>query len=477
VDADRRGLSARAVLAGFAATVALAVTAYESSRGVGRDVVYTVVTVVPVVAIPLGVRVNRIRKRLAWHLLAAMLSLLTVSNLLWAAGSIWGHWQTVEDELFYWGYPVAYVGVLTAAAILVAQRAPRDAGGVIDAALVGVCGAGMLWEWLLRPRLAPTFEDAGSRIFVLVSTLALMAALGSLLRVTATIGQARASLAFLFGSLSCTLVGNVTEELGYAGLKTELWIVSYLCLAAAAMHPAAAHVTTPTADRPDTVTSGRLVRLGLVLAVNPIVGGVPQLFGQPPDGLLLTVGALVSIPLVLFRVGQLARQRTEAEQAMAYRAAHDELTGLPNRRTVLDQLDRAVEQFNAGELDELTVLFCDLDGFKPINDRLGHQVGDEVLRIAAYRLRDCLRTGDLVGRFGGDEFLVVCQGPGGDEIVSRVGRVFDDPLVVADNRVTLGVSVGVARTGPDTATTSDALIAIADDSMYAVKRSRYRTVG
>jgi diguanylate cyclase (GGDEF)-like protein len=476
LDTDRRGLSSRAALAGFAAAVVLALTAYESSRA-ARDIVYTIVTVVPVVAIPLGIRANRIRKGLAWHLLTAMLSILTMSNLLWAAGSIWSHWTMVEDLFFYVGYPIAYLGMLTASWILVAQRAPRDAGGVIDAALVGVCGAGMLWEWLLRPGLAPLFQATGSRIFVLVTTLALMATLGSLLRVTATIGQGRASLAFLFGSLSCTLVGNVTEELGYSALKTELWIVSYLCLATAALHPAAAHVTTPTAERPDTVTSGRLVRLGLVLAVNPIVGGVPQLFGRPPDGLLLTVGTLVSIPLVLIRVGQLARQRAEAQQALAYQAAHDELTGLPNRRTVLDQLDRAVEQFNAGELDELTVLFCDLDGFKPINDRLGHQVGDEVLRIAAYRLRDCLRTGDLVGRFGGDEFLIVCQGPGGDEIVSRIDRVFDDPLLVSKGRARLGVSVGVARTTLGVSTTGDALVARADDAMYEVKRARHRAVG
>jgi diguanylate cyclase (GGDEF)-like protein len=404
-----------------------------------------------------------------------MMSVLTVSNILWAAGSVWGHWTAVEDLLFYWGYPVAYVGVLTASAILVAQRAPRDAAGVIDAALIGICGGGMLWEWLLRPGLTPLYHDAGSRAFVLISTLALMATLGSLLQVTATIGAARAALGFLFVSMSCTLIGNVTEELGYSVLKTELWIISYLSVGAAALHPAAARLTAATDDQqPDTVTSGRLVRLGLVLAVNPLVGGVPQLFGQPPDGLLLTLGTLVSIPLVLVRVGQLARQRAEAQQALAYQAAHDELTGLPNRRTVLDQLDRAVEQFNAGVLDRLTVLFCDLDGFKPINDGLGHQVGDEVLKIAALRLRDCVRAGDLVGRFGGDEFLVVCRGDGGDEVIARVERVFDDPLVVSKGKVRLGVSVGVTRTTPGTSTSADLLVALADDAMYEVKRARHR---
>jgi diguanylate cyclase (GGDEF)-like protein len=474
VEVDRRGLPSRAVLAGYAVTVALALTAYATTRGVASDIVYTVVTVLPVIAIPLGVRLNGIRKRRVWYLLAGAISVLTVSNLLYAAGSIWGHWTAAEDQLFYWGYPVAYVGLLTASWLLVAQRAPRDSGGVIDAALVGICGGGMLWEWLLRPGLPADYSDPGTQVFVLVSTLALMATLGSLLRVAAAIGRARASLVFLFVSLSCTLIGNVTEELGYSGLKTELWIISYLSLGAAALHPAAARLTTATDDRPAPVTSRRLVRLGLILAVNPLVGGVPQLFGRQPDGLLLTLGTLVSIPLVLIRVGQLARQRTEAQQALAYQAAHDELTGLPNRRTVLDQLDRAVEQVHAGELTRLTVLFCDLDGFKPINDRLGHQVGDEVLRIAALRLRDCVRTGDLVGRFGGDEFLIVCRGDGGDDVASRVERAFDDPLVVSKGTVRLGVSVGVAGTTPGAATTADALVALADDEMYVVKRARHR---
>nr|WP_240942561.1 GGDEF domain-containing protein [Planosporangium thailandense] len=263
------------------------------------------------------------------------------------------------------------------------------------------------------------------------------------------------------------------DQLGYPeGRSPFLWSPCWVSLAAAALHPAARYLTVPTHKEPDPVTSGRLLRLGLILAVIPLVGGVPQLFGQPSDGLLLTVGVLATIPLVLIRVGQLARQRTEAQDALAYQAAHDELTGLPNRRAVLEQLDRAVERFNAGELDQLTVLFCDLDGFKPVNDRLGHQVGDEVLRVAALRLHECVRASDLVGRFGGDEFLVICPHTCGDDIASRVERVFAAPLTVSAGPVTLGVSVGIARTSPGAPTTSDALVAAADGAMYAIKRAR-----
>ncbi len=263
------------------------------------------------------------------------------------------------------------------------------------------------------------------------------------------------------------------DPIGYGDHTNPLYVGCDLSIAAALLHPAARFLTMPATEEPEPVTGTRLLRLGLVLAVIPLIGGIPQVIGQPADGLLLTLGTLATIPLTLYRISLLAEQRSEALLALAHQATHDELTGLPNRRTVLEQLERAVRRMEAGELDQLAVLFCDLDGFKPINDRLGHQAGDEVLRIAAARLRGCVRSGDVVGRLGGDEFLIVSPHADSSDLRARVEAVFANPLQVAQEEVRLGVSIGVARTTAGTPTTGDGLVAVADEAMYEVKRARH----
>lgn len=106
-------------------------------------------------------------------------------------------------------------------------------------------------------------------------------------------------------------------------------------------------------------------------------------------------------------VESLTHQHAELD-ALENRAHHDPLTGLPNRAALARFLPRA-QQRNQGTQDGLAVLYLDLDGFKPVNDRYGHAAGDQVLREAASRMRGCLRGGDLVVRLGGDEFLMILQ--------------------------------------------------------------------
>ncbi len=139
----------------------------------------------------------------------------------------------------------------------------------------------------------------------------------------------------------------------------------------------------------------------------------------------------------------------------------DELTGLLNRRSLFDLLDR---DQRGGAL-----FFCDLDHFKPINDRHGHAVGDQVLQVVAARLRSCVRPGDVVTRTGGDEFVVLAHEVSdrvATQIAERITRAMREPIEVSGTQVELGISVGVARTdGP----LSDDDLARADQAMLADK--------
>jgi diguanylate cyclase (GGDEF)-like protein len=118
---------------------------------------------------------------------------------------------------------------------------------------------------------------------------------------------------------------------------------------------------------------------------------------------------------------------------------------------------------------------CDLDRFKEVNDRHGHRIGDEVLVEAAQRITDAVRSGDLVCRFGGDEFVVLCDGVAGAEeltaIRQRVVDAFAEPIDIGGLSVPVGISVGGALAEPGDAADPDAVILRADRAMYATKPS------
>jgi diguanylate cyclase (GGDEF)-like protein/PAS domain S-box-containing protein len=161
--------------------------------------------------------------------------------------------------------------------------------------------------------------------------------------------------------------------------------------------------------------------------------------------------------------------------ALRVRATFDELTGCHNRGSVMQALQAHIT--TQQRRSDRAVLFVDLDGFKAVNDRLGHAAGDELLRVVARELRDASRGHDLVGRLGGDEFLVVCpdigSGENGLALAERIADRLRGPLALAAGEVTVQVSIGVAWSAGD-AWDADALVDAADRAMYESKRERRR---
>jgi diguanylate cyclase (GGDEF)-like protein/PAS domain S-box-containing protein len=163
-------------------------------------------------------------------------------------------------------------------------------------------------------------------------------------------------------------------------------------------------------------------------------------------------------------------ERKRAEAQLAHQALHDELTGLPNRALLLDRLDQALAQ--AGRAGSgVAVLFLDLDRFKLVNDSRGHAAGDELLRGVADRLRAVLRPSDTVARFGGDEFVMVCQDAGAVgqamQVADRLIDALRRPLRLNGDDMFLNVSIGIAVS--DGATSGAELLRDADAAMYRAK--------
>jgi diguanylate cyclase (GGDEF)-like protein/PAS domain S-box-containing protein len=166
-------------------------------------------------------------------------------------------------------------------------------------------------------------------------------------------------------------------------------------------------------------------------------------------------------------------ERKEAEAVLTWRALHDPLTGLANRTLFLDRVTQALSR-RERRPSSLAVLFCDLDGFKDVNDGLGHESGDAVLTTVAERLRGAVRPSDTVARLGGDEFVILCEDLGGERealaIAQRLEAALADPVPLPDGDVTVTASVGVAL-ATSAHTDAHALLRDADSAMYRAKEA------
>jgi diguanylate cyclase (GGDEF)-like protein/PAS domain S-box-containing protein len=166
-----------------------------------------------------------------------------------------------------------------------------------------------------------------------------------------------------------------------------------------------------------------------------------------------------------------AQKQTEAD--LSRKATHDLLTGLPNRGLVLSRLGAALRSLRA-EPGEVHVLFVDLNGFKQVNDKHGHAVGDRVLRAAAERMKAALRPADTIGRIGGDEFVVIIKSlpmeTPAEEIAHRLAQAVAAPVALDEGTVSVRASIGHASID-DADYPAARLLGSADADMYRKKQS------
>jgi diguanylate cyclase (GGDEF)-like protein len=421
-----------------------------------------------------GTRVRT--ERTAWRALAVALVLCAIGNAIrtWATGMTGtGDVPPVADALNVLGYLTLYVTLLA----LIRVRVPRFHPSMWLDGLIGALGTMALGvAFLLGPYLTgsegraplPLVEVALPTFDLLL--LALLVAVGAILGVRFDRTLLLVSVAML-----CVLAGDVVlftrtvDGTFVDGGWTDLTWLAGILLVVLAAHSAR--------NRPAPLQDGDArSRVGWRLLALPLACNVASLvvlalgWGEemPVAAAWLAIGCVLA---ALCRTAVTFRE-VRAFNEVRQQARTDELSGLPNRRGLLEAAQRMLDEATAAR--PAALLLLDLDGFKEINDGLGHHAGDQLLRQVGPRLRAALADGELLGRLGGDEFAVLLPQASLDDAQERAERLRElilQPFVVEDIRLHVGVSIGVA-TAPVPAATVAELLRCADVAMYAAKSAR-----
>jgi diguanylate cyclase len=461
------------VHAGVVATTVTAAVAYTLAPPALRVVIFAMVTLVPVATFVSALATGHLTERRPWLVATAGVVLLAGCMAFWSGWVPGHHFGRAEGRAADFGIAAAHLLFLAGAALALRRRGVGDLAGLLDAALLGVCVAGPAWAWLIAPRLTGSATVPGEML-ALCDIAVLAAVLACLYRIGRRSPDARGPIGYLLLCCAATLgshiSGTLTARTGSSVPTAILLMIAYLTIAAAPLHPDAGRVTDPAGE--PARLSGRppLLWIGAALCANPLIGMIQGLRHDGVAGVVLPVCSMLAVPLVMLRLRQMSLLRSRAEQTLAHHALHDELTGLANRRHVSAEIDRALADLERGALGEVTLILLDLDGFKPVNDRFGHQAGDAVLRTVADRLTGAAGPDDVVARIGGDEFVVLCRGDVPADLAGLVSR----PIAVAGASVRVGVSAGAAAATRGEHLDRDTLIGRADAAMYAEKAAHRR---
>jgi diguanylate cyclase (GGDEF)-like protein len=455
-------------------------------RGLFADAVYVAIGLAGVVAIVAGVRINRPVRTRAWYLMA-------VGQATWVIGDIVLSWDSdvlgndrfpsPADPFYLLAYPV-----LTAGLLLLAQGRRRwgDRSGLLDTLIVTV-GLGLLsWVLLARPTAESYREDSAAAAAVaLAYPVGDILLLAMLILFLTTPGAWTRSLRLLLAAVALLIAADTASlALDLVTFDSSkpldiLWLTSYVFWGAAALHPSMYALSKPGETLPVRFTRARLAALTLAVLIAPATLAVQQLLGLPLDVWAVVIGSVLTFVLVVARmnlsIDQILaanRQREQLQEDLAHQAAHDSLTGLPNRAQAMRLIQGALSRAQrSGAI--IGLLFIDLDGFKRVNDTLGHAAGDEVLREAAQRMVRSVRGGDTVARLGGDEFVVLLE-PLDEQasavsVADRLMAEVSSPIPLASGRsVRVGASIGVALS-QDGTTDPDLLLNEADVAVYRAK--------
>ena len=409
-------------------------------------------------------------ERAVWTVAAAAWILSVVGNLLYSvAPTNASTFPTWGDACYLAAYPL--IAVL-AFRLLHVRGAPVQPSAWLDGAVTALGVTACTVAFVLVPSLSMAgLTGSAATLTYPVADVLLLALLAGVIAVLGL--HEDLGLLLIGAAMVCKLTGDVLmtraqAQGGYViGGPVDLSWISAALLTMTAAHLAPHQPSNRRAPGPGPSRTGWRV---LVIPLAATVGSLVVLGDQWGDGSssVAEVAALACLAGALARTAVTFREVVGLHEVRR-QATTDDLTGLPNRRALLACAEKELASGGPTAL-----LLLDLDGFKAVNDGLGHQVGDELLRALGERMRPGLRPGDTLARFGGDEFAVLMPGALPADALAVAERLHDlacGPVTLGGVPVRVGASIGVA-TAPDQTRDLPDLLRFADTAMYVAKSNR-----
>lgn len=359
----------------------------------------------------------------------------------------------------------------------------RDLNSTLDATVAGLAALAVAWIYLITPTLAQQDVPVSVRI-----ALALYPALSIFLvtisfRFAVGMGPSRPVAYQLFVlTIAAMSLGDVVfmlVELNLVSLAGWVHVpygVAVIAVAAMVSHPSVVEITKAVPVVEHGPRRGLVVVSVAVSVPGMVALASPDTRSSDRIVLAVIVGALMVASG--FRVFYALRDHARSEARLAHLASHDALTGLPNRSSIEKMLNESFAVRDP-ETSGLALLLMDLDRFKIVNDTLGHGTGDDLLKAVADRLSENVRAFDVVGRIGGDEFVIllsaVRDADEAFEIAERTRLMFGTPFEVGTVQIPITASVGVRYVAPTEEVEAETVMRDADTAMYASKDSQTAT--
>ena len=443
------------------------------ATGVFGQALYPLIVMASSVAALCGLRRVRPSQRWPWRTLIVVGVLWSIAGAVRqfssATGDLSPSRSLLPDVFAFPGYVLFVVAMF---GLVNTQRMERDRGLFIDALLIAIGSASVVFAMVITPTLQLPGASRIARVAIAIYpgiSLWLMIAVVQL-----AFGRGRGSqgLFLVVSGSVCLMVGDIVFALGEIGsldVSRNLLDVPYLmvaaCLVTAALLPDIHRSVVNSPFEASQFDSMRLFALGVAFVAPIVAVSMSSDVGSGRAVQLVLLSCTAG--LAVGRIAVIARSENEARAQLFRRATHDSLTGLPSRELLLD---RATGLLANPQMLPVSMMFLDVDEFKMINDSMGHVAGDLLLIEVAGRLAATVRETDVVGRIGGDEFVVVTvdlDADGAHALGERIRRAMRAPFVLGSDEVFVSVSIGITMAA--TGTSANVLMQEADTAMYRSK--------
>jgi len=483
-ETTRRLYQARCAVGALTALVLFWVLLTYATGHVNRtisDLGESTVAVLAAVNCALAARAASGRLRIAWAGLAGATLSWGIGQAVWSWYELVAHTPTPFPGLSDVGFLGFPLGAVIALAVFPSNISGAHRRRMTLDGLMVACALGLVsWATTLG---AVVHAGSDSPLALAVSVAYPLSDIALLVVCVLVLSRSRAHrvpLALIAAGLALMAVGDsgfaylvATGSYATGSLVDLGWFFAFGMLAFASLTTSATVEEAP---------AGSQTMAGTLLPYLPLAGAVAFLGWQVTDGqpvsAVETALAVVIVLLLLLRQSLTVRENQLLARAVAMREAqlrhqafHDQLTGVANRALFIDRAAHALE-LHRRDRRPLSICFLDLDGFKAVNDQLGHNAGDDILREVSTRLRAVLSEADTLARFGGDEFAVVLENqPDPMGIARALLDSLRTPFAIGDREVSVLASIGVARVDLlDPTPSVDELLLRADLAMYVVKR-------